>query len=277
MFIGIGSTIGEAPADASRKIVCGAGYVPYYHKAPNLQEGQWDVAFVRGPITAKRLNLAPELAIGDAGTLVRTQINTARKSGERISFMPHWESMEAGNWEEVCHEAGIHLIDPRKPVVKVIDELLSSKLLVTEAMHGAIVADAFRIPWVPVLPLNAVHREKWYDWAATLDLKLTPRRLWPSQLSELNFNMLRAKDGANAPFFTGEEHAAPSSTLRKAKRFVESSRIGTFANEKLLDMAAYRLNQLAKAPAMLSSERAIDRVTERMMEKVQGLRTAYAA
>lgn len=292
VFIGIGSTIGDAPANAARKIVFGSGYVPQYHAVPDLRQGEWEVRFVRGPRTAKRLGLAPQKAISDSGALLRTQVNLARKTGTRICFMPHWESMERGNWEAVCRLAGIHLIDPRRPVVKVIEELLQAKLVIAEAMHGAIIADAFRIPWVPLLPLNAVHRDKWYDWAESLELKLQPQQLWPSTLNELSIKAMLAKPAPEAVVemkpTVHERLADPQAMLAavspegapsfasRMKRKVEASPMKQKVDEGLAEIAAYRLRKLVQAPAMLSADAKINEVTERMLEQVETLRRSYA-
>ena len=63
-------------------------------------------------------------------------------------------------------------IDPCGGVERVIADILASELLVTEAMHGAIVADALRVPWVPVRPVQPTNRGKWFDWASALDIEL---------------------------------------------------------------------------------------------------------
>ncbi len=87
--------------------------------------------------------------------------------------------MDIGKWKEVAQLAGVNLIDPRKPVEEILNELLRSRLVIAEALHAAIVSDALRIPWIPMLPINALNRDKWLDWADSLGIVLRPFRLWP--------------------------------------------------------------------------------------------------
>src|SRR5690606_12799670 len=53
-------------------------------------------------------------------------------------------------------------------------ELSSAERLVTEAMHGAIIADVMRIPWVRIVCHSAYHEGptvsefKWQDWMQSL-------------------------------------------------------------------------------------------------------------
>ena len=280
VFIGTGSTIGDAPATASRKIVCGAGFVPDYHVAPDLTKGDWDIRFVRGPRTAARLGLSAELALSDSALLLRTLKNYERGAQALVSFMPHWESMERGNWERACMEAGIQLIDPRKPVVKVMEMILDSKLVIAEAMHGAIVADAFRIPWVPVVPLNIAHRDKWYDWAESLGLTLKPHRLWPSSVNEFSLKSLaasaRGRTEAHVHAADGEAAIEKRSLASLAKQLLVSSSLAERFDRPLNDMAAHRLTQMAKITPMLSSDQVISDITARMQEKVHQLGADYA-
>ena len=41
-------------------------------------------------------------------------------------------------------------VDPASGPRHVVDAIRSARLVVTSAMHGAIVADAFRVPWIRV-------------------------------------------------------------------------------------------------------------------------------
>ena len=66
--------------------------------------------------------------------------------------MPHIHNATAAaeSWQRICQQANIRYIDPRWPIEEVLQAIGSSKLLLAEAMHGAITADALRIPWIPV-------------------------------------------------------------------------------------------------------------------------------
>lgn len=249
VFLGIGSIIGEKSFPLSvRKIVCGSGFVPEYHQKPNLLE-DWDVHFVRGPRTAQLLGLPRELAIGDPGVLVSQLVN---KKVEKIniSFMPHWQSLSRGNWQKACDIAGIVLIDPRGSVENILEQILSSKVLIAEAMHGAIVADALRVPWVAALPLNHVNRLKWSDWADTLGLSLSLNRLLPSSLLETRLSILR--------------------------NVISSPPFGPKLDEVLPYLAAKSLVRLSKMPPQLSDDSALSNVTEKMLEKIETLKRKYS-
>ncbi len=244
VFIGIGSILGQRTfRDDVKKVVFGAGFVPEYHQRPRVTGPDWDVYFVRGPRTAKMLDISNDLGLGDPAILLRTlEKPQPRAAADTVSFMPHWESMHRGNWTEACRLANIRLIDPRNPVEKVLRELRSSKMLIAEAMHGAITADALRVPWVPLLPLNCVHRGKWLDWADSLKITLRWRRLWPSSLAEARLSVLR-KPITASPF---------AGALQKGLTYA----------------AAQRLSRLASASPQLSADREINRVTDAMLGKV---------
>lgn len=269
-FLGIGSTLGEPPPDAKVKIVFGAGYAPHYHPIPAIDDGSWRVYFVRGPRTAQRLHLPPEKAIGDAALLMYTERDLFTLVPRQVSFMPHWESMARGNWAQVCERAGVTLIDPRGEVEAILAQLTQSRLVIAEAMHGAIVADALRIPWLPLVPLNPIHRDKWFDWAEALHLRLHPKRLWPSRLAELRITPARLADGA-----TRAEPALPR--LRsQLKQRVQHSALGPWVDERLTDLAAYRLRSLAQSEGMLSDERILTRAVGQMQEQLAQLQKDYA-
>src|SRR5262249_9044288 len=145
----------------------------------------WRFYCVRGPLTAKACGLSESKVAGDAAILLN--VHRPRRAAvvrHRCSFMPHWQSIDRGNWRAACELADLDFIDPRDPVEEIIDRIEASAVLITEAMHGAIVADALRVPWIPILPFGAGHRMKWLDWAGALDVRLNPVAIWPSSLIE---------------------------------------------------------------------------------------------
>ena len=282
LFIGIGSTIGNYYDNSAKKIIFGAGFVPTYSEKPNVHSSDWDIYFVRGPRTAKALNISPDLAIGDAAILLRTVVDLSKKTPEVISFMPHWESLERGNWEEVCKIAGINLIDPRRPVEEVMSELFRSKLVICEAMHGAIVSDAFRIPWIPIIPMDKTHREKWYDWAEALSIDLKPHRLLPSSIFEAIIYWKKTRENSinNAAALSTKINDGNTNNISSAgRKFKNTIKLiinnGLF-NKILIYSSAYQLKKLSKSLPCLSGDAVIKNVTEKMLEKVQLLKNNYS-
>jgi succinoglycan biosynthesis protein ExoV len=258
LFIGIGSIVGSPYEANAKKIVFGTGYVSSYsHQAPDVTGEDWDIFFVRGPRTTRALGLPESLGIGDAAILLRALDIPFRREPEHIGFMPHWESMDRGDWQTACQLAGIRLIDPSAQVDHIIPEILRCEILITEAMHGAIVADALRVPWIPVLPIDHAHREKWFDWAEALNVKLRRHRLWPSSPAELKLATIYR------PFLSG---IAECFTLKPVARLTNS--IITYT-------AAQRLAALAKESPFLSADCVLENALEKMLEKLVQLQTRY--
>ena len=77
------------------------------------------------------------------------------------------------------------MIDPRRPVEEVISDIKASKVLLAEAMHGAIVADALRVPWIPIRAHRRHHDFKWHDWCASMSIRYDPHKLPNLDLEEL--------------------------------------------------------------------------------------------
>lgn len=179
-FIGIGTLLNDRLPEARRTVVFGSG-VGYY--GPPRRDERWTVYCVRGPLSAEALGLPRSDAIADPAILVARMPLAPLAAGDRWShaFMPHWQSAP-DEWAEVCGMAGMGFIDPRWPTGRVLESLRRTGVLLTEAMHGAIVADALRIPWIAVRTRSAIKTFKWEDWCRSMDLEYQPRMLppvWP--------------------------------------------------------------------------------------------------
>jgi len=127
---------------------------------------------VRGYRTARKLGLLDNQAIGDGAYLLSTIDYPKNECKGKIGFIPHQSSERYIDWEKVCENAGLFFISPKQPVDDFLIQLQECQLVVAEAMHGAIIADVLRIPWIPVSFAPDFNTEKWLDYSEFMDLSI---------------------------------------------------------------------------------------------------------
>lgn len=191
VFVGIGTLLNAGMPSAHRTIIFSSGVGYGRGRLPRMDE-TWTVYCVRGPLSAQALGLSTGLAVTDGGVLVRRCFQPAKGTLCRIAVMPHgYTSVTVGSeWEAMCREIGFGYIDARWPVEQVLSAIAQTDLLLTEALHGAITADALRVPWVPVRSSRRILRFKWDDWCASMGLTYEPYEtatLWPAHPSDSGF------------------------------------------------------------------------------------------
>lgn len=166
LLLGIGTLIREEVPSEPVKVVLGAGIG--YGDLPRLDES-WRFYAVRGPRTAAALGLPGDLSMTDAAALLNV-LETRNSRQDGVGFMPHHLSRGLFDWGRLCRRIGVTYLDPRAPVPRLLDTIKSLRLVLAEAMHGAIVADALRVPWIPVRAYPHINTFKWEDWTASLEL-----------------------------------------------------------------------------------------------------------
>src|SRR5271169_6336417 len=129
VFVGIGTILNTVVLPPAQKTVVfgsGAGYGD-----PPTVDPSWNVYCVRGPLTARILGLSEGAAVTDPAMLVRDFIPPVARKSYRVSFMPHINRLTTApaGWRDVCHDAGVHFIDPTEPVDDVLEQLSKSELL----------------------------------------------------------------------------------------------------------------------------------------------------
>lgn len=133
-----------------------------------------DVRAVRGPITAKLLGLPEDIPMLDGAAMiprVAPEIAPAEKHGETL-FVPHYSTSALQiDWQGLCRKAGLRYLSPEGESKEVIRTIAGASRVITESMHGAILADAYRVPWTPVLVNDRINEMKWRDFAGALDVE----------------------------------------------------------------------------------------------------------
>jgi succinoglycan biosynthesis protein ExoV len=219
----------------------GAGY----GKLTNRFDESWRFSCVRGPGTAAKLNLPESAGICDGAILLsRILPKSSYNRAGPVVFIPHVESYWKAHegLERACKNLGFQLLIPDADPKTFINVVQSASLVITEAMHGAILSDTLRVPWIPVA--FHFHNEfKWRDWFSSIDLQY-----------EINYIK---------PIFWSPKDSI-SSILKKPYqagkyRLFESSLSKIFKN----------------APRMLSAEGRIDELSSRLLEKVEEINLSY--
>jgi succinoglycan biosynthesis protein ExoV len=184
LFVGIGSILhkgaGLMKLNDTKKIIFGSGVRPEVHFSNFLANDSLDIRFLRGPLSSSVL--AHEYPyISDAAYAIR-QLKDFDKGTEDkkydVSVMPYFKSLNYIDWEKICKELGYHYISPlsEKGVEFTLQEIKQSRKLITEAMHGAIVADLYRVPWhrfifsTPHTEGSMVSEFKWTDWLQSVKI-----------------------------------------------------------------------------------------------------------
>ncbi|GAA5034709.1 hypothetical protein GCM10011506_29240 [Marivirga lumbricoides] len=200
-FVGIGSILGLSHVrKANKKIVFSSGFA--YGAIPSV-DSSFDIFCVRGPLTCEALKINKNLAVSDGAILLQFMEKKEDDKKYKFSFIPHWESMEKFNWETICEMSDVHYIKPTDSIDSVLSQIKQSEVVIAEAMHGAIVADALRVPWIPVKAYKGINFFKWQDWASSLNLEYNPIQI-KSLYNDTNFTrkVIRDKTGYPLPLGT---------------------------------------------------------------------------
>lgn len=185
-LIGIGSIITPALEKEknfleSTKITLGSG-VRGIDSLPNLNTN-WDFSFLRGPISSLYLTGNLDNYITDGAYCLRLhskfKLLANTKKSHPIAFMPYLRTSHLIPWEKICKELGIHYISPHplEGIESKLKEIASCEYIITEAMHGGILADIFRIPWTKfqfasnLIEGSHTNELKWQDWTRGLHIK----------------------------------------------------------------------------------------------------------
>lgn len=279
LLVGVGTVLNRALLPEGRhKLVLGSGFG--YGTLPDMSDRrEWDIRCVRGPLTAQKVGIDPKLGIIDPAVMVAEmpEFKNLPKKYKK-SFVPHWESAAAGIWPIICGTVGLHYIDPRGDAKEVIREIAQSELIVAESMHGAILADAFRVPWVAVTTSNSINSFKWNDWAQTVGVTYRPRHVPVSTRAEAIAKGARfwcIGFDARQPALEDPNKRQIDGSATVAVRDPTQTSLRVAAKQLLAAPSALSLWQAARAAPQLSADHVLAERKERFLDVIESVRRAY--
>jgi len=164
--LGMGSILSKATVAS---IVCGSGLIE-----PVGTPIRTRAVSVRGELSLRALASAPDdVLLGDPAVLVSEFVERPARKSHRFGFVPHVRSVD--RWRS-WNVRGHRLIDPAAPVWKVVDDIAACEVVVSQSLHGVIVADALGVPNVWVAPSRDMQggRFKFDDYFTTIDAPKDP-------------------------------------------------------------------------------------------------------
>ncbi len=175
-LVGVGTLLStdlQRRVRARRFLVAGSG-VGYGEGPPDVADrSRWDLRSVRGPRSAAALGLPRERGVIDPAMMIAEfpAFRGLARSATPV-FVPHESTVARHPWADACAEAGLAYVSPRGAAGEVIASIAAAPLVLAESMHAAILADAFRVPWIPVRIGHKFLASKWLDWAESLSIPL---------------------------------------------------------------------------------------------------------
>lgn len=175
LFLGIGSIFDNRPEIARpvRPVVFGSG-LRSRRRAP-ADPGLFDIRFVRGPLSADVLKRYQVAYISDPAIIAPLYLpSIPQERSFKMGYVPYFKTPDSLG-RAIADAIGARLISPTLTPQDFINEIASCDKIISEAMHGAILADAYRIPWAGVRLISGgiegrVSLFKWADWMKSLGI-----------------------------------------------------------------------------------------------------------
>jgi succinoglycan biosynthesis protein ExoV len=303
LFVGIGTVLDRNLPPARVTIVFGAG-IGYTLAPPeiSINSSRWRIYGVRGPLTARALNLDKRAAMTDPAILLATLPEFRGLDRHGVIFIPHWKSVRYGHWQGICKTLGIEFVDPCQDSKLVVRRIAGAKKVIAESMHAAIIADAFRVPWIPVALSREISPFKWVDWALSLDVAYRPVCLPPSNgIERLRNAMLTWTVHRNATDYPSSSQVAEGACMhfddldrllsnldeigqridqrwrRNASVGLEAAlkglaRLGFGLDERMLTLATECMAKLMLSEGFLSSDQAHARSRDDTLSRLEEFR-----
>lgn len=173
-FFGVGSILNRA---TETSITLGCGLLEPVSEPPRPR-----VVSLRGELSRRTLGIDSDIPLGDPLVLIDRLVKP--KGGDAVGFIPHVRSASALR-KYVPDD--MRFIDPGRPPWQVVQAIGECSMVLSQSLHGLIVADALAIPNLWLAP--SAHMKggsfKFEDYFSTLDAPKTSHAITPELLNDV--------------------------------------------------------------------------------------------
>jgi pyruvyltransferase len=167
----VGSILDLMPADYGG-VIAGCGKL---HEETKIDFPHAKILGLRGPLTAK--GVKGSFALGDPGLLADEMVGYKDKE-YNLGIIPHWTDKTL-EFDPRFKNFNPRIIRVGDDPMHFIEEVAKCKKIVSSALHGIILADAFGIPRrIEISPKAISHPKqegglfKWRDYSESIGMKL---------------------------------------------------------------------------------------------------------
>lgn len=202
-FLGMGSILQKATSDS---VVLGSGFLRR-PEAPFPASARF--VAVRGRLSRDHIRADGPVHLGDPMVLLDRVFKPSGLKTHAIGVVPHVSEVSA--LRRLSPE-GVKVIDPADSPWKVIEAIASCERIMSQSLHGLIVADALGIPnlWLAPSVSMAGGEFKFLDYFSTLDSAKQPH----AATTELLVSPPKDFSVGRYLYDKGEYHEAVRSALR---------------------------------------------------------------
>jgi pyruvyltransferase len=147
------------------------------------------VCAVRGPLTRKRvLDLGVECpdVFGDPGILMPLLYRPSNQEKTTVlGIIPHFSHLKSPCFDKLSLEKGVKIISVYQDPERFIDELVQCEYIASSSLHGLILADAYDIPSLWILPSEYLYNTtfKYMDYLESVESEQKERLVIDSQIT----------------------------------------------------------------------------------------------
>lgn len=166
-FLGMGSILEKATAES---VVLGSGFL---RQPAGAVETKARLVAVRGRLSREHLGAGDEVLLGDPMVLLDLVYRPPAGKRHALGLVPHVS--QVGYFRKLALP-GVVVIDPAGPPWKVVEAVAACERVMSQSLHGLIVADALGVPNLWLAPsAGMVGGEfKFHDYYSTLDRPKPP-------------------------------------------------------------------------------------------------------